>query len=385
MELISSVKFQKVSSPRCLEKCVNLAAKIFSETSGIDFLILLDEYKQWFDLKDNIFIIAKSSSDEIIGFLRLIPKKISLSIGLINTARFENVFIVPSYRGKNISRRLIDYAIKVSIENNMSLAYVIARRGVDHFYPKFGFHGVSCYPKVKVKLSELHRIKIENVNNISIGKVKLEDLYYISKLYSSHYKSYFGSSIRNSNNWERVLSNCKKENIKIYKVMNNKSICAYCIFKGNKILEIFYDDFNSIIYFLLQVMNEYDEIVFNQTIDHEFFKSLNNIDLNFGIRSCPYGGHMIAILDIKLITKNFHQKFKDYLIKKNIRSFAANSNNINLEYEKGNLKIKIPDNLRTADFKSNDIKLLLGIKSIYSNPLNDFSNYFYFPDLDQIM
>ena len=130
-------------------------------------------------------------------------------------------------------------------------------------------------------------------------------------------------------------------------------------------------------------MNEYDEIVFHQTIEHIFFNYIKNIDINFNIRSCPYGGHMFAIIDSKFITKTFYQKFKDYLIKSNIQTFSTKSDNVNLEYEKGNLKINFPNNLSATDLKLNDFELLLGIKSIYNNPLNGFCKYFYFPDLDQ--
>ena len=381
--MISSVKCQKVSSTKCLEKCVNLAAKVFSETSGRDFQILLKENNEWFDLKDNIFIIAKLPSEEIIGFLRIVPKEISFSIGLINTAKFENIFIVPSFRGMNISRVLIDYAIKVSVENNMALASVIARRGVDNFYPKFGFHGVSCYPKVSIKLSELKKNKKEHKKNISIDEVGLEDLDYISGLYKCNYKNYFGSALRTLNHWNRIFNYCKKDNIKFYKVLNNSELCAYIIFQENNVMEVFYNSFSSIIYSLIEIMNQYDEIIFHQTIDNKIFKSLKNIDLNFGIRSCTYGGHMIAISDIKLIIKTFHKKFLDYLIKSNIQEFSSKSDNLNLEYKKGNLKIDLSDNIKTKDLKISDIELLLGIKSIYNNNFNGFFNYFYFPDVDQ--
>ena len=45
--------------------------------------------------------------------------------------------------------------------------------------------------------------------------------------------------------------------------------------------------------------------------------------------------------------------------------------------------IDLSENVKTEDFKISDIELLLGIKSIYSNNLNGFFNYLYFPDVDQ--
>ena len=130
-------------------------------------------------------------------------------------------------------------------------------------------------------------------------------------------------------------------------------------------------------------MNKYNEIVFHQTIDHEFFRSINNVDINFSIRSCPYGGHMLAILDIKRIIKTFHTNFKDFLSKSAVENFYTKSDNINLHFNKDNLKIDFPDNFKTKDLDSSDLELLLGIKSIYSNNKNGFTNYFYFPDPDQ--
>ena len=135
MKLISLVKCQKVTSYGCLEKCINLAAKVFSETSNIDIQELRNEYREWFEFKDNIFIIAKLPSEEIIGFLRIIPKEISFSIGLINTAKFENIFVVPRNNIRNESVWVVDSQMEL-MNRSVSIIryeseYAIINEGIE--------------------------------------------------------------------------------------------------------------------------------------------------------------------------------------------------------------------------------------------------------------
>ncbi len=91
-------------------------------------------------LKDSVIYVAESSDNNLVGFVQLYP--IFSSTRMQRLWLLNDLFVANEYRGKGISKLLIESAKELCIETNAcGLILETAKTNIvgNHLYPKLGF------------------------------------------------------------------------------------------------------------------------------------------------------------------------------------------------------------------------------------------------------
>ena len=120
--------------------------KIFNINKNITY------HKKIFNLenkKKGSYILYLQKKNKKIGMIRIISKKIIFNHKIYSVACVTSVGIFNEFVGKGYSKKLLKLS-NFHIIKNFDLALLIARKKLDHFYPKFNFVGNSEFYKVKI-------------------------------------------------------------------------------------------------------------------------------------------------------------------------------------------------------------------------------------------
>ncbi len=290
-----------VASADEFARAYDIALSVFAENSTIDHYA---DHKIATWTKDPSFayqnILLARYAKEYIGLIRIVPRILFRGNLSYRVAGISSVCLLPSFRGKGLSVPLMNQALAYCKERGYDIAFLFARRAADHYYTKFGFHGVASYAKVFIK------------NNLSSGQnslfsladmdTGLVNLY--AKAYERSYRDCFGRIERLEAYWQFLLSSIKGRNDCIFKTIFSDGIpIGYLIYNKYKILEIAFDidvDGKILVNFLLQQdlfdirINILELEILPQ---HLLMGCLKNMDITSQLRECNYGGHMLKIIN----------------------------------------------------------------------------------------
>ena len=143
---------------------------------------------------------------KIVGAVIIVYKKMFFYNSKIKSAFLTDVCIDKAFRGKGLSRILLENCFKILKKKKCVVAIVIARRAVDYYYSKFNFWGVSSYPKIYINNKLKKNIIVKDVIHKKVNK---NDLVHISKLHKNTYGKIFGYFERDYNFWNYSLFSTK--------------------------------------------------------------------------------------------------------------------------------------------------------------------------------
>ncbi len=217
-----------------------------------------------------------------------------------------------NYRGKGLSKDLMNKAIELCEKRKKIVSFVIARKKADFFYNQFSFFGFSNYPTLKIKSIP----KIYTEDKFSFKEIDITDLPVIGKIYDNIYKSLPGSFYRNQGDWRFILKKSKLLKVFLKAILDKENaIKGYIAFKENQIFEFALKEdvnFNNVI-INFNEYNEYDSLTLNLGTNHPIIPFLKDYDTTFTMRKCWYGGHMMRI--------NNEEYFLDKLNKANNKKY----------------------------------------------------------------
>lgn len=269
----------------------NSRLKDLSEESFKNKKISLSPYST---LEKDVVIVT-NDQNEICGTCFLIDREFYKNDIRHTGTRLSYFCISESHQGKGFSRILMEEAIKICEERGSSFAFVIANRGVDFFYNKFSFWGLSEYSTVNFKIPD----KSITYSDYSISPATNKDLATVNELYDSTYSKLFGSCVRSIKYWNYVLwqGEIQKFNFLIFR--SKGIVIGYIIFQGLNIHEIATNNNTSYLELLYIMRERYsmDNVIFHCSNQHPLIFELGELDFLYTRRQCYFGGHMVRILN----------------------------------------------------------------------------------------
>ena len=246
----------------------------------------LDWHNFEFFEKDSV-VVAKDFN-KVVGVIRIVYRVFHIEGEVYKTAGFTDVCVNDKYRGKGISRIMMEYANNVA-NTKCDICLLFASKSVDYYYNRYGFWGVSTFNKVIIK----NQIFKSNTCFQSAINQNLDNFDY---LYNKKYSNLNGFMERTAKYWGYILEKCQQLKIKFKAIVVNNRVCGYCIYKDNIIYEISYNS-SVDIKDILAHFKTYHEVLMEIDEQHYAVSQLNLLDVTLCSRSCIFGGHMIKILN----------------------------------------------------------------------------------------
>jgi GNAT superfamily N-acetyltransferase len=246
--------------------------------------------------KDTSVIVLVNNS-KVIGTAFIIDRILLRGTEEIVGSFISSICIRKESRGLGYSKILMDSAIEACNSRGSSIAIVIARRAVDHFYTKFGFWGVSQYSRFLVGTSELLE---ESTSRLSLRPAVEFDLPFCEKLHKEMYSRSFGHCVRNENTWRYIQKKLAYLQVQMHVAVNNGKIMGYAIYdESGNIHELAAHDSVIARGVLSLLAQQYAGSLMSIHIppNHPVIKAMFDVDVTLSRRECFYGGHMVRILD----------------------------------------------------------------------------------------
>lgn len=246
-------------------------------------------------------IVVCSEAGSVIASAFLINCTLPLGSKKLQGVFISSISVAESSRGNGVSRLLIDAAINAAKSRCADLAIVIARRAVDHFYSRFGFWGVSQYSRVTFRVPEG---LIASANQIAVRPAAEPDLAACAMLYADIYKGLLGHCERAPELWLYILRKSSYLGL-LFDVMTFiDEVVGYAIHDGiGNFHELTTgpettscDTFT----FLTDCAPKSQFLTLHIPPTHPFLRRLHSVDVSLTIRECPYGGHMVRILNTRM-------------------------------------------------------------------------------------
>lgn len=253
--------------------------------------------------RDNRNVIIARFQNKVSAVVRIHPVELKLDHVLLKAAGISSVAVAKNLRGLGLGRAIMQATLSHLDKNQYQLAYLVARRSVDHFYPKFGFIGASSY----------HRITINNFRFINAKKeIKLEPLTpnnveIYRKSYENTYSKIPGYVVRGDLFWGNLPDIIKLNEIQFFEIVYQRTLGYVCIL-NDEIIELSFSnerlsnrDMQNVLYNLNRVGISLKSMVLSHL--HPIINALDELDVTFTSRRCLYGGHMVRFLNRDDMTK----------------------------------------------------------------------------------
>lgn len=283
---------------------IDLVKKVFKDNSKKENFIFPQE-----SMKEKNIVIIKNDNN-IIATCFMHKRLFHYKGEKIPASFLCYICVEKKMQGQGFSKELMDFAIKLSEKNGEKLSFVIARKDVDYYYPKFSFFGFSNYPKILIKTDSTIVKK-----SIYFLKLKNPIVNQIIDLYNDTYKHLPGSFYRNYINWQFIIKKAKSMGVILNIIKDNNDLTiGYICFKGNDVFEIALSKKS---YYPIVINNflkqrQTKSVNIHAGFNHPLANFIDNFDHTLSIRKCWYGGHMMRV-------SNDEEKFK-ILLDKNIGS-----------------------------------------------------------------
>jgi GNAT superfamily N-acetyltransferase len=245
----------------------------------------------------NPAIVVSLPDKGVIGTAFLIDRVFPRDPAMIHGTFISSICIDEGVRGLGYSRILMAAAIDACKARGSAIALVIARRAADHFYTQFGFWGLSQYSKLTVDAAALSATP---TSELCLRPAIADDLPICAVLYDTAYQESFGRCLRDSQTWRYVLEKATCLHVCLSVVENSGSVVGYAI----------HDDAGNVhelaiagsatargTLALLAGRNVGSSLLLHVSPDHPVISALSGLDITLSTRECPFGGHMVRVLD----------------------------------------------------------------------------------------
>ena len=282
------------------EQAVALAGRVFSPAA--ENSDLTTERKRFFVLdhpgagKDPAIVVSLPDKG-VIGAAFLIDRVFPRGPAMIHGTFISSICIDECVRGLGYSRTLMDAAIEACTARGAVIALVIARRAADHFYTRFGFWGISQYSKLMVDTAAFSAAPTVGLH---LRPAAAEDLPACAALHDATYRESFGHCLRDGQTWRYVLEKAACLHVRLSVVEKNGTVVGYA----------FHDEAGNVhelgtagsaaargALALLVDHNTGSSLLLHVSPNHPVIPALDGMDITLSTRECPFGGHMVRVLD----------------------------------------------------------------------------------------
>jgi len=329
------VIFETARSERDFSEAFLLALKVFQPQSKI---VCYETYKAMLWKEDPTYsienlILAKDVQGKVVGLVRVVPRKLFRVNQQIRVAGISSVCIDEAYRGKGLSRRLVQYALELCLTRKFDIALLFARNAADHYYTKFGFWGVASYNKILVNLDN----RRPSERNIKIDNARPELLPLYQKAYELSYARTFGRIERDFRYWDFIFKKLSNQpGLKLNTLICKGKPIGYAMISKGLIHELGYIDKPCTMELLNVLASENksdpNSLILEISSIHCLLSDLGGLDVTLQARECNYGGHMLKILNVKRILRLMQRRLATGYKKRNIGPFSEQVEGISVEW-----------------------------------------------------
>ncbi|MGP1255660.1 MAG: GNAT family N-acetyltransferase [Kiloniellales bacterium] len=294
------------------EAARDLAARVFGDLAGLGESES-QNHKRWLWAEPGGWgqsgvVVIVAGSGEVLGTVRLLRRVLHRGEQAFSAALFSSVCVDARWQGRGLSRQLVAAAVDQARALGAEIAYLIARRALDHYYTRFDFHGMSAYPSVDIS-------RITPVGSGEPGRAWVSwdgsDTAQLCSIYAEEFAEVLGRAERDETYLEFHVERCRKSGVHPYTLIVNGAPAGYAFVEGSAVRELaFQSDVG------LEAL---------PALGHAVGEELTTADLNprqrtarrlFGsdydvslrLRRCIFGGHMVRVLDPEAVASKLWER-----------------------------------------------------------------------------
>lgn len=262
---------------------------------------------------DNI-IVARTTNREVIAVVRLVPRVVCRGEQTFPTAGISSVCVDEAHRGAGVSAAVMEATLAIARERGYQLAFLFARRALDRYYPKFGFHGIAAHSRLRV---EAPSMPIATAN-VTLTPSRWRDPSLYARAYEHSYAGCFGRVERSSAYWSFVRQKLKLlAGTSMLDIVVDGAACGYAIVGDGLVHELAVTDgfAGGSAASLLCALASADSRAVELCIppQHALVPLMSGLDMTGVLRECVYGGHMGVVLDPDAVLAKFTSRVERHL------------------------------------------------------------------------
>lgn len=248
-------------------------------------------------------IVARKGAGEIAGVVRIVPRTLRRAEQEYNLAGISSVCVGEKYRGAGLSDRMLKCALDIARERGHELSFLFARKAVDHYYLRYGFHGIASYSCLRVEVPHERASR----TRISLGRANWSDPAIYALAYEQSYDRCFGQFERSPAYWNYLREKISRmQGIQMLEIGCAGQVRGYALI-GEKVVHEIALDKDCDVEIALSTISALgtlfgatpltqDRVEIEISRQHRLSALLRNIDTTSLMRECQYGGHMGKIL-----------------------------------------------------------------------------------------
>lgn len=300
---MSVIKYRSLSNKEEFNAAKEVSNSFYVGEMGADN-IQKNHYWDYQKEIDLSFIVGAFDDKKVIGLIRIIPTRLKIGKEFKNSACITSVVVKKDYRGRGISRGLMNQAIATLEEKKIEVAYLFARRAVDNYYNKFGFVGLSSYETIsKIKIKALE--DSNNVFELRNSKNSANISQY-NEFYNDTYKNCLGAIARDSKYWESLINRLDSVvDVNFVELYQNNQLEGYAIVQNGEEVKVLELSCSSKISTKAIPLLVTKKNVSTLIIPHNHPSVLKTefIDRTINHRLCVNGGHMVKLVGVEFSQK----------------------------------------------------------------------------------
>jgi len=250
--------------------------------------------------KQDSTVVVCASDGSVVGSAFLIDCTLPLKDTILKGVFISSVSVAESARGQGLSRQLMDAIIGSSRMCGVDIAMLISRKGVDGYYTRFGFWGLSQYSKATLEFATLPSGK-ESAKSTKLTPVVMRNFGTCAALHTNNYNKLFGHCVRKPEMWKYILYKTRYIGMQFDLVSIAGKTAGYVIHDGKGNLyeiatvseEFTYNPYT----FLKACAPDVERVTLHVHPTHPFLEKLEGADISLTLREYPYGGHMVRVLN----------------------------------------------------------------------------------------
>lgn len=282
--------------------------------------------------KDSAIVVSLGGQG-VIGAAFLIDRLLPRGPVSIRGTFLSSFCIDESLRGQGYSRVLMEAALQACGKRGAAIALVIARRAVDRFYNKFGFWGLSQYSKLTVESAAFADVRLAGLR---LRRVSLDDIGACSALYDLAYQESFGHCLRDWQTWKYVIQESEYLRVNVSVIEKGRVIIAYAIHDASgNIHEIGSENTSDARTALAMLARSAAAKLLTVHIPpiHPAVRALEGFDVTLATRECPFGGHMVKVIDPAQLVDAAVCRVERFARSRNLSSGTENADGVCLTWD----------------------------------------------------
>lgn len=279
------------------KNALQLAVQVFSH-AGSD-RARIEKASQWYrdPSFDHSNLVLAVAGKRVVGVVRLVPRVIHRGLEQFKAAGISSVCVDPEYRGRGLSILLMERALGIARERGFDLSFLIARRALDHYYVRFGFAGVSSYERISAAVSAADEAK----KDVEFRPLKSDLIDFCLAAYDREYSACFGRVTRSREQWFAIIRSLRARGLTAASIWCQGQPVGYVIRQDSTICEVAMTNEWSLPDLVTtlaasQIMKASDDWIQIPSA-HAIVRRSVRHDIRILRRSCPYGGHMVKVLN----------------------------------------------------------------------------------------